>query len=387
MKLLVVSHSCATPINQQIYAELQRMTGWEITLVVPKDWKDEFGNVLKGESWPDFRGKVIPVPVFKNGSVILHTYKLNWRRFLRENRFDAIYMNHEPYGLATAQVAWANHRSIRVPFGFYSCQNLYKDYPIPFRWFERFVYRSSRFAFPITNAVAEVIRQKQFGGDITIAALPFDPALYFPRDASERPEPLRVAASDEVVIGYVGRIVEAKGLATLVAALELVKDLRWRLAVVGSGPYEQDFHAAAQKAGILDRFINCGYVPHTETPRYLAAFDFLVLPSETQPNWKEQFGRVITEALACGTPVIGSSSGEIPVLINQSGGGLVFQERDAQEFAKALRQFLCDAELRRTKANIGRTWALENISMPAVVSRMAETLEAGANTPVSGKHQ
>ena len=49
MNLLVVSHSCATPINQQIYAELELQTGWKITLVVPDAWKDEFGNVL---GWP-----------------------------------------------------------------------------------------------------------------------------------------------------------------------------------------------------------------------------------------------------------------------------------------------------------------------------------------------
>ena len=66
---------------------------------------------------------------------------------------------------------------------------------------------------------------------------------------------------------------------------------------------------------ISGQVLQIGFVPHEETPRYLAAFDLLVLPSETQPNWKEQFGRVIVEALACGVPVIGSDSGEIPNLV------------------------------------------------------------------------
>ena len=59
MHLLVVSHSCATPINQQIYAELERQTGWKITLVVPDPWKDEFGNILSKEKWPEFSGDLI----------------------------------------------------------------------------------------------------------------------------------------------------------------------------------------------------------------------------------------------------------------------------------------------------------------------------------------
>ncbi len=52
----------------------------------------------------------------------------------------------------------------------------------------------------------------------------------------------------------------------------------------------------------------------------------LALPSRTTPTWKEQFGRVIVEALWCGVPVVGSDSGEIPWLIELTGGGLTFPE-------------------------------------------------------------
>ena len=44
MHILIVSHSSATAINQEIYARVQRETGWKITLVVPDRWHDEFGN-------------------------------------------------------------------------------------------------------------------------------------------------------------------------------------------------------------------------------------------------------------------------------------------------------------------------------------------------------
>lgn len=83
MHLLVVSHSCATPINQQIYAELERQTGWKITLVVPEAWKDEFGNTLNKEKWPEFSGDLISIPVWNNGNIILHIYKENWGRVFR----------------------------------------------------------------------------------------------------------------------------------------------------------------------------------------------------------------------------------------------------------------------------------------------------------------
>ena len=44
-----------------------------------------------------------------------------------------------------------------------------------------------------------------------------------------------------------------------------------------------------------------------------------MLPSLTRPNWKEQFGRVLVEAMACGVPVVGSDSGEIPRVIGEAG--------------------------------------------------------------------
>jgi glycosyltransferase involved in cell wall biosynthesis len=101
----------------------------------------------------------------------------------------------------------------------------------------------------------------------------------------------------------------------------------------------------------------------------------MVVPSETQPNWKEQFGRVITEAMAAGTPVIGSDSGEIPNLIRKADGGLIFPERNASEFAKSLRTLMTQKELRRKYSENGRKWVEREVSLAAVAKKMAATLD------------
>jgi glycosyltransferase involved in cell wall biosynthesis len=101
----------------------------------------------------------------------------------------------------------------------------------------------------------------------------------------------------------------------------------------------------------------------------------LVVPSETQPNWKEQFERVITEAMACGTAVGGSSSGEIPNLIRKSEGGLVFPEKDAAEFAKCLRKMITQKDSRQKFGENGRKWVESEVSLSAVAKKMAATLE------------
>ena len=375
MHLLVVSHPCTTPINQQIYAELEQQTGWRISLIIPDQWKDEFGNVLEGGVWPGLQANIEKVPVWKNGQIVLHLYKRNWTRFFKKNAFDAIYVQNEPYALATAQICWANARSLKIPFGFYSAQNILKQYPPPFRWLESMVYRKSAFAFPITEAVDEVLRAKNFRGRSEVCALPLDPEIYRPRGA-EADRQLVPRADDEAVIGYVGRLVEPKGLRTLANALPSLRDLRWKLVVIGKGDFEETFKQLLKDGGVIDRVEFLGFVPHVETPRYLSALDILVVPSETQPNWKEQFGRVITEAMASGTPVVGSDSGEIPNLIRKADGGSIFPERSASELATSLRSLMTQKELREKYADNGRRWVGREVSLAAIAKKMASTLES-----------
>lgn len=374
MHILVISHACSTSLNQQIYSEIQKKTGWKITLVVPSLWKDEFGNNLNEPAWAGLEESLVRCPVFANGNIIFHTYRMHWQRWLRELNPDLIYMNHEPYALATAQVCWANACSIKAPFGFYSCQNLLKKYPPPFSWLESMVYKQSSFALPITHHVSEVLTGKGFRGQQTICALPLDPDLYHP--SLKNTPPPEFPKDKGTTLGFVGRLTEVKGLKTLASALGRIKDAPWNLVMVGTGDFQPEFERLLVEYGVRDKVMFTGYIPHKDTPSWLASMDVLILPSETQANWKEQFGRVIPEALSCGAAVVGSSSGEIPFLIEQSGGGLVFAERDPDSLAEAVRTMIREPELRRAYANQGRSWVQTNIALPAVTTQMIHAFES-----------
>lgn len=375
MKLLVVSHSCATATNQRIYAELQARPGWDVTLAIPAGWKDEFGNVLDQPPCPGLEGRVWKLPVLGAGKIILHAYRTNWARILHRETFDVIYVSEEPYAVAAAQICLANLRQTRpAALGFYSAQNIRKQYPPPFAWTEGMLYRRSRFAFPVTETVAAVLAEKGFRGAASICPLPIDPGLY--RPYGEAADVALLPRNDGgIVLGYVGRLVEAKGLRTLAAALGKLRDRAWRLVVIGSGDYEAEFREELRAGGVLERVDFRGFVPHEKTPRFLSAMDVVVVPSETQPNWKEQFGRVIPEALACGAAVVGSDSGEIPILIERSGGGLVFPERDAAALAERLRVVIDNADMRRAFSQTGGSWVMETLSVRAVAGRMAVAME------------
>ncbi|HEU0026180.1 MAG TPA: glycosyltransferase family 4 protein, partial [Ktedonobacterales bacterium] len=79
-------------------------------------------------------------------------------------------------------------------------------------------------------------------------------------------------------------------------------------------------------------------------------------PSMTQPNWMEQFGRVLIEAMACGTPVVGSNSGEIPRVIGDSG--VITPEGDVNALRAALLRLGDDHQMRGACAQAGRERAL-----------------------------
>ena len=377
MRLLVISHSSATPLNRLLYTRICSLTGWHLSLVVPAKWQDEFGNVLDD---PAIDGPIDlhQLPVFANGNVILHGYKASIAKFIRQTMPSLIYVNHEPYAVATAQVCWANINTANVPFGFYSCQNIQKSYPPPFSWCEKMVYQNSAFAFPITNAVSEVLAHKGYIGSRTVCALPLDPEKYNPHLRGSPPSDFPVT-TDHPVLGFVGRLTEAKGLRTLAKALVKIADLSWSFVVIGTGEFQEEFKKLLKIGRIDSRVTFAGFVPHEETPRWMASLDVLVLPSETQQNWKEQFGRVIPEALACGAAIVGSDSGEIPHLIRQSGGGLVFPERDSDALAQALRMMITQPRRRAEMASAGRAWVIDNISLEAVAKRMISTFESAIN--------
>jgi glycosyltransferase involved in cell wall biosynthesis len=84
------------------------------------------------------------------------------------------------------------------------------------------------------------------------------------------------------------------------------------LSLVGGGSDRERLQALLAERGLTGRASIHSAVPSAEVPARLAGLDALVLPSRTTPAWKEQYGRVLVEAMAAGVPVLGSSSGAIP---------------------------------------------------------------------------
>jgi glycosyltransferase involved in cell wall biosynthesis len=132
----------------------------------------------------------------------------------------------------------------------------------------------------------------------------------------------------------------------LLNALLNLKNKPWKLLLLVRGELQSELIKIATINNIQERLILVESVPHDEVANYINLMSTLVLPSETtykfktltSVGWKEQFGHVLIEAMACQVPVIGSDSGEIRYVIGDAG--LVFPEGNAQALANCLVQLM-----------------------------------------------
>jgi phosphatidylinositol alpha-1,6-mannosyltransferase len=136
----------------------------------------------------------------------------------------------------------------------------------------------------------------------------------------------------------------------------------WRALFVGSGPLEPELREWAGQHG--DHVAIETTVVHEDVPRWLNAMDVLCAPSLTTPRWREQFGRMLIEAFACGVPVIASDSGEIPYVVGDAG--LIVAERDVAAWTRALERLLADPSLRDDLSARGRRRAVSIYDWPVV---------------------
>jgi glycosyltransferase involved in cell wall biosynthesis len=207
---------------------------------------------------------------------------------------------------------------------------------------------------------ADILRKHGYQGPIRVMPqLGVDENLFRPQPQPELAAQFGIQP-DEFVVGFVGRFVPEKGLQTLCEALlQIGTTQNWKWLLLGRGPLKQRLIAQAKAAGQADRLIWVESVPHAEVPRYINLMHTLVLPSETtqtfttltSTGWKEQFGHVLIEAMACQVPVIGSNSGEIPHVIGEAG--LIFPEGNAVALKNCLLQLMQQPELALKLGKLG----------------------------------
>ncbi|HQV28208.1 MAG TPA: glycosyltransferase family 4 protein [Thermoflexales bacterium] len=320
----------------------------ELTLVTPPSWR--WGARVSTFKPAHVRGyAVVVAPIALNGSFHLHWYR-GLGGLIRRLQPDIAHIDEEPYNMAT-WLAFRAARSAGARPLFFTWQNLTRAYPPPFRWFERSVLRDARWALAGNAAAAAVIGAKGYRGPTTVVPqFGVDEEIYRPPAGRH---------SDRFVVGYAGRLDPEKGVDTLIEACAPLREVEVQIA--GAGPERERLGALAERLAMTSRTHFLGSLDTAAMVAFYQGLNAFVLPSRSRPNWVEQFGRVLIEAMACNVPVLGSRSGEIPNVIGDAGA--LFPEGDISALSDALRTLLGSPDAARAIGQRGRERAVAHFSM------------------------
>jgi glycosyltransferase involved in cell wall biosynthesis len=331
-------------------------------------WRDNFRDIPVDPPTPGepFALEILPILFPGKSNRCLHPAL---GALLRRERPDAVFVQSEPEDFLLSQILLVraiHHLDFKVIF--ITWRNMpYSRFGLPYKcgWVygcaERFGLRHADHCFSFNSAGPGALRGRGFEA-VDVIPLAIDTDFFQPTDAAHIRSSLGLR---DFTIGFFGRFVDEKGVGLL---LEAVAELAHPVQVllVGNGPARKTWMERARQLAIADRVVHKASVLRSDMPAHLCACDVVVLPSYATGTWKEQFGRVLVEAMACGVPVIGSDCGEIPTVIGPVG--MVFPEKDVPALGACLRRVIEEPGVRRRLAALGRARAESHYSCKAIAA-------------------
>lgn len=369
IKVLVISHAYVAYENRKKLEELAKLKNIELTLIVPKFWKDTLRTVpLEKPETANY--KIVSANTAFNGRISRYIYTEKLWNTIKEFKPDIIQLEEEPWSFTAFQVLlFKKMQKLQSKIGFFTWENIERNYKLPLKLIEKFVFKRSDFAIAGTEEAKKILIKKGFTNQIEVMPqLGVDGEVFCKQDQAKLRSELGLK---DFTIGFFGRLVKEKGIFLLLEAFLKLKD-RAQLFLMGEGPEKQNIRNFIRRHNLdLDsHVIMHDTVPHYEMPRYINCVDIVVLPSISTKTWKEQFGHILIEAFACEVPGIGSSSGAIPEVIN--GAGLVFEEGSSQELYKNLLLLIEDKNKYIELSRKARKICLEKYTNSSIANKLVK---------------
>ena len=172
-------------------------------------------------------------------------------------------------------------------------------------------------------------------------------------------------AEGDCIVGYVGRLVELKGIDYMIRAMPaiLAQVPHTRLLIVGDGEFRPQLESLARELGVDEQ--TCFAGARADVPDMLAVMDVAVLPTICT----EAMGRVLVEAAAAGKPVVATHLGGVEDVVRHNETGLIVAPEDADALADATITILTDAELASRLGETARKQA-DNFSLDTMMRQL-----------------
>ena len=372
LRIISIAHpAVSSEAGRLRYPFLAAKRDVELHLVLPAVWK-EFGRTIVAEppTATGFSVHVLPIRLPQAGPMnwYLHFYP-GLRRLLRELDPDVIHLWEEPWSIVALQAQLLKGRAGLV---LEVDQNILRRLPPPFEAIRKFVLRHTDHVLSRSPDATMVVRARSYHGPVTPIGYGVDPSTFTPASC-----PAASSHSDTFRIGYVGRLIEEKGLDEALDAMAL-SGAPVNFSIMGEGPYEAKLRGRVAALGLSERVTFRGWGQPADVADFIRGLDALVLLTRTTKAVREQFGRVIIEAQACGVPVIGSTCGAIPDVVGD--GGWIVRERDARALGELLNKIADDAALVRVKGRAARENVEARFTYEAVATAIETACRAAAET-------
>ncbi|MGV3660144.1 MAG: glycosyltransferase family 4 protein [Prosthecobacter sp.] len=370
-RLLVIGNAPLLRVNRPAYRHLHAL-GWEVRLVVPVD-DGRFGCFQ-----PELEAGLEITELPFVGPTVRRWTLSGLEDLMTSVRPHVVLVDGEPDSLVAEQLLAVRQRQ---PFHLTvtTCENFYfsfldsvcaGDFKRTVRdlMLRRVLARTRggiSHVFTLGQDSREAMRRMGFGHERTsVIPLGFDENGFHP-DSARRLEWRQKLGLEGVVVGYFGRLIPEKGIHILIESLAGLTDLPFTFLMddfQADGDYQKSLRSQVASQGIAERtrFV---HVTHEEMPGCLNAVDIVAVPSFVRRYWKEQYGRIVPEAMASGCAVIATSSGTLPELVGPHG--LVIQPESVASLTEALRALLTDEGRRQRHAEGGSRHALEHLSAAA----------------------
>ncbi len=384
MRVLVLSHTYIVDLNCEKLRTLAQLSPeMEVVVGVPRRWQPGGvqNRLIVSEPLQAGNFRVQPLSNLSQNNQGLLTFGPDLVRLLQKFRPQVIQVEQGAKALAYAQTITLNRLlGLKAKNVFFTWWNLPYQVKFPISALEAYNLRHTHGLVVGNQDGANVLRDRGYTAPYQVMPqLGVDETLFRPQPQPELAQSLAIA-SDAFVVGYCGRFVAEKGLLTLCDALATLRahPQPWVWLLVGRGELRDTLQAKADGLGIGDRLRWVTDIPHDQVPDYINLMHTLVLPSETTDTfktltakgWKEQFGHVLIEAMACAVPVIGSDSGEIPHVIDQAG--LVFPEGNAPALAAHLRLLMENPAQRQSLGEAGYQRTMSRYTNRALAKQLLE---------------
>jgi glycosyltransferase involved in cell wall biosynthesis len=361
MRILMISH---TYLPAQYRGKLRWLAtegGIDFTLAALPELCPPTGTHLVFEPMDEpFRVRLLRPLAFPNNNSLRLYAPHQMAALIREVQPDLVHVEAEPHSLSLGLLVFLKPR-----FGYrlvaFTWENLYRRGRRPLCWLEPFTLCHVDWMIAGNREAAAVVRWRGYAGPTTVIPQVGLDSAHF--QANSPPPDLYGRLGAGLRIGFVGRLVPEKGVMDLLEAFLPLAD-RAFLVLLGEGPLRDIVRQRAEEAGVADRVALPGFIPYRQIPAYLKGLDILVLPSRTTPNWKEQFGHILVEAMLTGVPMVGSDSGAIPEVIGEAG--LTFPEGNVTALRERLIFLMEHPEKRRRLAEAGQRRALAHFTDVAI---------------------